>query len=71
MFVESNNNNAMKVSAITAFEAAKTLNIDFAAACAMSVVELHKAYTKAYNACNKDTMKFWSNMIALRASNQI
>lgn len=61
----------MKISASTAFEAAKTLNIDFATACAMSVVELHKAYTKAYNACNKDAMKFWSNMIALRASQQL
>ncbi len=61
----------MKISATTAFEAAKSLSIDFAAACAMSVVELHKAYTKAYNACNKDTMNFWSNMIALRASNAL
>jgi hypothetical protein len=61
----------MEISATTAFEAAKTMNIDFAAACAMSVVELHKAYTKAYSACNKDTMKFWSNMIALRASNAL
>jgi hypothetical protein len=61
----------MKISATAAFEAAKSLSIDFAAACAMNVVELHKAYSKAYNACNKDTMKFWSNMIALRASNAL
>jgi hypothetical protein len=61
----------MKISATTALEAAKNLSIDFAAACAMSVVELHKAYTKAYNTCNRDTTKFWSNMIALRASNQL
>lgn len=65
----------MTTTIATAQQAAQTLNIDFAAARAMSVVQLHKAYSRAYYASSNDVdgskkarVNFWSNMIALRAS---
>lgn len=68
----------MKVTIATAQQAAQTLNIDFAAARSLGVVELHKAYTAAYRASSNDVdgskkarMNFWSNMIALRSANAL
>lgn len=66
----------MKVTIATAKQAAQALNIDFATACGMGVVELHKAYSRAYYSSSNDVdgskkarVNFWSNMIALRSAN--
>lgn len=68
----------MKVTIATAQQSAQTLNIDFSAARAMGVVELHKAYSRAYYASSNDVdgskkarVNFWSNMIALRSANAL
>jgi hypothetical protein len=63
----------MIVTTHTAAMKAESMNIDFAAACKMSVRELHTAHYRAARATSNDVdgkrkavANFWSDMIALR-----